>query len=537
MTQPTFNFADLLQLVASVVPERTAVVCGEQRLSFAELVERSLRLSRYLQREGLTAGQTVALHLGNRAEYLIGFFAACRLGCLPFNVNYRYLETELDYLYGNAGAAAAVVEPDWLPRVLGLRARPPLLLVAAVADAQDVASADGIVTFDAALQAANEMPAVSRQTSGDDPLIIYTGGTTGLPKGVVWTQGDMLMASLGGGGFFSRYGPIRAPHEIMDRVREAPHLVMFPIAPLMHGAALWAALASLFAGHTVVLSPAKNFDTAQIFDLCERERVNLLVIVGDGMGRPLADTLHTHSGRWSLSSLAFVGSGGAVFSTAVQQSLKAALPQLVINSSLGSTESGTIGGGAASVDGEGLMRFAPRPDMHVVCDASRYANPGETGILARSGPLPLGYFGDAAATARTFIELGGRRLSLTGDAARLESDGSITVLGRGSTCINSGGEKIFPEEVEQCLKQHATVSDALVVGLPDERWGERVVAVVELRAGGAIDELALREHCRGLIAGYKIPRRIVFVEQVSRTNTGKPDYSWAEKIAAAAINA
>lgn len=182
------------------------------------------------------------------------------------------------------------------------------------------------------------------------------------------------------------------------------------------------------------------------------------------------------------------------------------------------------------------MRFAPRADMHVVCDGERYAKPGETGILARSGPLPVGYFGDAAATARTFIQLDGRRISLTGDAARLEEDGSITVLGRGATCINSGGEKVFPEEVEQCLKQHEAVVDALVVGLPDQRWGERVVAVVSLRSTGAVDEEALRQHCRATIAGYKVPRRIVFVPQVSRTNTGKPDYSWAKVVAGEALS-
>lgn len=528
--QPTLNFADLLQLVASTVPDRTALICGDERISFAELSARSEALAAYLHSKGLVAGQTIALHSGNRPAYLIGFFAACRLGCLPFNVNYRYLEAELDYLYGNAGAAAAVIEPEWLPRVTGLRARPPLLVVT-LGGSAETPMPEGAVSLEQALQAAQALAPVSRQTSGDDQLIIYTGGTTGMPKGVVWAQADLLMASLGGGGFFSKHGPISAAQEIVDRVREAPHLVMFPVAPLMHGAALWAALASLFAGHTLVLQSGKSFDAAGVFDLCERERVNLLVIVGDGMGRPLADVLHENPGRWQLPALGYIGSGGAVFSAAVQQSLKSALPRLVTSSSLGSTESGTLGAGGASVTGEGLMRFAPRADMHVVCEGERYAEPGETGILARSGPLPVGYFGDPVATARTFIQLDGRRISLTGDAARLEEDGSITVLGRGSTCINSGGEKIFPEEVEQCLKQHEAVVDALVVGLPDLRFGERVVAVVSLRSADAVDEETLRQHCRATIAGYKVPRRIVFAPQVSRTNTGKPDYAWAKGFA------
>ncbi|MGA0028092.1 MAG: AMP-binding enzyme, partial [Steroidobacteraceae bacterium] len=272
-----------------------------------------------------------------------------------------------------------------------------------------------------------------------------------------------------------------------------------------------------------------GFDPVQVLDLCERERVNILVIVGDGMGRPLADALMASPGRWHLEALMHVGSGGAVFSQAVQQSLKVSLPRLVTASSLGSTEAGTLGAGAA--DGEGLMRFPPRPDIHVVADGQRLAAPGETGVLARSGPMPLGYFGDPVRTASTFVEIEGQRLSLTGDVARLETDGSVTVLGRGSSCINTGGEKVFPEEVEQALKSHAAVLDALVVGLPDPRWGERVVAVVALREGVEVTVEALQEHCRHHVAGYKLPRAIVFAPEVARSNTGKPDYAWAKETA------
>ncbi len=535
--QATLNFADLLRLVAEAVPDRLAVVGGSERLTFGELSRRSELLAAYWQRAGLVAGQTIALHSGNRPEYLIGFFAACRLGCLPFNVNYRYLESELEFLYANAKAAAALVEPEWLSRVTALQACPAVIVVAGDLPAEAAITPSSAVGIADALRIAESLPIVSRATSNDDQLIIYTGGTTGMPKGVVWAQGDMLMACLGGGGFFSKHGPIRVASEIIERVHEAPHLVMFPVAPLMHGAALWAALASLFAGHTLVLQSGRSFDPAAVFDLCERERVNLLVIVGDGMARPLADVLHANPARWSLPALGYIGSGGAVFSASVQQSLKEALPRLVTSSSLGSTESGTLGAGAATVTGEGLMRFAPRPDMHVICEGPRFAHAGEVGVLARSGHLPVGYFGDPEATARTFVAFAERRMSLTGDAARLEEDGSITVLGRGSTCINSGGEKVFPEEVEQCLKQHEAVFDALVVGLADERWGERVVAVVSLREPGSVDQESLREHCRRLIAGYKVPRSIVFQAELSRTNTGKPDYPWAKRVATEALAA
>lgn len=532
--QSSFNFADLLALVASEVPERTALVCGDSRLSFAELSERVEVFAAYLSRIGLVPGDTLALHCGNRPEYLIAFFAACRLGVLPFNVNYRYLDGELEYLYGNAKAAAALVESEWYPRVAALQHRPKWIVTTSEISTSAGASSDATLSMEAAIGSmqAVDLTAPIRHASGDDALIIYTGGTTGMPKGVVWRQVDLLMASLGGGGFFSRRGPISEPIELIDRVRESPQMVMFPVAPLMHGAALWAALSSLFAGHTLVLQAGRSFDPSEVFALCEREYVNMLVIVGDGMGRPLADALNAQKNRWNLPALRYIGSGGAVFSEAVQQALKEALPAVVTASSLGSTESGTLGVGAASITGEGLMRFAPRPDIHVIVDGQRFADLGEVGILARSGPLPMGYFGDPVATAKTFVELNGIRLSITGDAARLEDDGSVTVLGRGSTCINTGGEKVFPEEVERALKQHPLVVDALVVGLPDPRWGERVVAVASLRPDAQLSEEALRQHCRQLIAGYKVPRRMAFVSEVMRTNTGKPDYSWAKKVAA-----
>lgn len=527
----SFNFADLLSLVADEVPERTAVVCGNERLSFRQLCDHAERLAGHLEQTGLRSGDTFALHCTNRPEYLVGFFAACRLGLLPFNVNYRYLERELEYLYGNALAAGALVEAEWLPRVFGIRSCPPVLILTDEPAAATVRAETRIVRYASTLTAAP----CARVGRGDDRLIIYTGGTTGMPKGVVWSHADMFHASLGGGGFFSAKGPITTPEQISDRVREAPPMVMFPVAPLMHGAALWAALASLFAGHTLVLQRARTFDPESVFTLCEAERVNMLVVVGDGMARPLADALHAQSGRWQLSALRYIGSGGAVFSKPVQASLKAALPALVTASSLGSTESGTLGPGTVAGTAEGLMRFAAREDIHVVCEGRRFAGTGEIGVLARSGALPIGYFGDPEATARTFIELDGRRLSLTGDAARLELDGSITVLGRGATCINTGGEKVFPEEIEQALKQHPAVFDALVVGVPDDHWGERVVAVVSLRESGKVEAAQLREHCRTLLAGYKAPRQVVFVDQVARTNTGKPDYSWAKTVAIATL--
>lgn len=550
----SFNYSDLLELVAGEVPDRPAMVCGDETLSYAEFGRRVSRLAAFLDHRGVRAGDTVALHMGNGPSYLIGLFAACRLGAVPFNVNYRYVESELEYLYGNAEAAVAIVDAAFLPRVMALAARPRLVVVAgegaaeavAASGAQAVAGATPVglevVALGAALAEGADLPPPARAPRGDDQLVIYTGGTTGMPKGVVWGHEDMLRAALGGGGFFSRKGPVMTPEDIVDRVRESPPLVCFPVAPLMHGAAMWAALASLFAGHTLVLQAAPGFDPRTVLDLVVRHRVNILVIVGDGMARPLADAIAAEPGRWPLASLVHIGSGGAVFSQPVQQALREHLPRTMMSSSLGSTEAGTLGAGAAG--GEGLMKFPARPDLLVVVDGERLAAPGETGVLARGGPIPLGYLGDPERTARTFVQIEGRRLSVTGDLARLEPDGSITVFGRGSTCINSGGEKVFPEEVEQALKTHPAVLDALVVGQQDPRWGERVTAVVALRAAeasgagaDAVDAAALQEHCRGLIAGYKIPRVIVLTDAVRRTNTGKPDYAWAKATVTATTSA
>lgn len=546
-TAYSFNYSDLLVQVAGEVPDRPAMVCGEEVISYAELARRVARLAAFLHHRGVRAGERVALHMGNGPGYLIGFFAACRLGAVPFNVNYRYLESELEYLYGNAAATVAIVDAAFLPRVLALAARPQLIVVAGEDAADAVASAGAeaiagatpvglaVVALGRAVSEGAALPPPTHRPRSDDQLVIYTGGTTGMPKGVVWGHEDMLRAALGGGGFFSRKGPLAVPEDIVERVREAPPLVCFPVAPLMHGAAMWAALASLFAGHTLVLQAVPGFDPRVVLDLAARHRVNILIIVGDGMGRPLADALAAEPGRWTLETLVHIGSGGAVFSQAVQQALRQHLPRTMMSSSLGSTESGTLGAGAA--DGEGLMRFPARPDLLVVVDGQRLAVAGETGVLARGGPLPVGYLGDPERTARTFVQIQGRRLSITGDLARLEADGSIVVLGRGSTCINTGGEKVFPEEVEQALKTHPAVLDALVVGQPDRRWGERVAAVVALRAGSTADAGVLQEHCRSLIAGYKIPRAIVLTDAVRRSNTGKPDYAWAKgQLASAAAD-
>ncbi|MBK7251442.1 MAG: AMP-binding protein [Gammaproteobacteria bacterium] len=513
----TFSLADLFELVAGALPGRVAIICGARRSTYGELEERASRLASHLQRHGVGAGDTVGLQLHNGPEYLEGFFAACKLRAIPLNVNYRYVAGELRYLYDNAGLAAllysqplaGVVEP-LLPEFPGIR-------VALQAGAP----------YESALAAASPAYAVP-QRSDDDLSLLYTGGTTGMPKGTMWPHRSLFFGALGGGGFYRREGPVRTPEEIVDAARGSHPLRFMPLSPLMHGAALWATLVSVFAGQTVVLRDEVAFDAEKIWDTVVREGVNSISIVGDAMAVPLLDALEAHPGRWDLSRLVHIGSGGGLFSTHVQQKLKGFLPNVTILDSMSSSESGLSGSGSKPQSGAGFIRIPPRADLRVLAhDRSRFVGPGEEGILVRSGHLAIGYWRDPKKSAETFVTIDGLRYVVTGDIVKVEPDGSLTVLGRGSQCINTGGEKVFPEEVEEILRRHEGVADALVVGVPDPRWGNRVAAVVRLRPGRHADAASLQAHCREHIAGYKVPKSIAFVDEMKRSPAGKADYRWA----------
>jgi fatty-acyl-CoA synthase len=323
--------------------------------------------------------------------------------------------------------------------------------------------------------------------SDEDQSVLYTGGTTGKPKGVVWSHKALFYSALGGGcAYTPAQGPVRTPEELAERGRTGPPIRSTPVAPLMHGAALWATLMSLFAGHTVVISDRHHFDAEHILELLAREKVSFCNIVGDAMAVPLLDALLARPGRWDLSSLMAVGNGGALFSGHVQEGLKKVLPHIYIANGAGSSEAGMFAGGTKPAAGA-LFRLAPTPWLDVLVDSSRRAETGEVGILARAGMVPVGYLGDPERTAKTFVSIGGQRYALTGDIAKREEDGSILVFGRDSNCINTGGEKVFVEEVEEALRRHPSVYDCLVVGLPDPRWGSKVVGVVAKRPGATAD--------------------------------------------------
>jgi len=530
-----FNIADMFELVADKVPERTALVCGSQRATYAQLDQRANALAHYLREHGVGAGDHVGLYLYNCNEYLEGMLACFKLRAVPINVNYRYVEEELSYIFNNANLVACVHHREFAPHIAAVRSHSPDLstLVYVDDDSGADAAAIGSAEYEQALAGrsiARDFP----ERADEDLFILYTGGTTGMPKGVMWPHKNVFHAAMGGGGYFHPDGVISEPEQIADRVGDFA-ITGIALAPLMHGACWWYACIQLLAGNLLVLNPAHHLVGEEVWDIVEREKVNSITIVGDAMAVPLLDALAAHPGRWDLSSVFAVGSGGAVFSTSKQEAFRQHLPNIMIRNSFGSSESGAMGADSGGKTGQGLGNIVRDPFMSVVAEAedgSHYhAQPGGRGIFARSGHIPIGYYNDPVKTAKTFVPVAGKTWLLTGDEAQLEEDSTITVYGRGSNCINSGGEKIFPEEVEQALKNHPAVFDCLVVATPDERLGSKVTAVVATRAGEALDLQALQTEARKHIAGYKVPRELHIVAEVPRAPSGKPAYPKALEIA------
>jgi 3-oxocholest-4-en-26-oate---CoA ligase len=469
--------------------------------------------------------------LRNGTEYLEGMLAAFKLRAVPINVNHRYTAAELAPLYDDAGLTALVHHRGMSPEIDQALASldTPLTVRLWVDDDTDVdapAGADGYEQVLAAADAAR--PDGSTRTS-DDLYIVYTGGTTGNPKGVMWRHEDIFFAAMGGGDVTRMGNAITRPDELPERLQDNS-LVALPTPPLMHASSQWLGFHQLFTGGKIVMPELGVFDPPTIWRLIGGEAVFMLVIVGDAMARPLLDELEANPDAWSTDSLWVIGSGGAVLSAATRERILRLLPNRLVADGLGSSETGTVG----SKVGQGGATFVLNDQTAVLDDDGAPVGPGGTGRLARRGHIPLGYLNDPDKTAATFVEYDGDRWVLPGDLARVEDDGTVTLLGRGSTSINTGGEKVFPEEVETALTSHPGVTDAVVVGVPDDQWGNRVVAVVSLTAPDAANLDELQAHCRQRLAGYKLPRGLAVVDTVQRTAAGKPDYRWARDAAVAA---
>jgi acyl-CoA synthetase (AMP-forming)/AMP-acid ligase II len=527
-----WNLADLFEAVADAVPDRTAVVCGDRRLTFRELDERATRLAHHLAAHGVGPGDKVGLYLYNGPEYLEGTFAAYKLRAVPINANYRYVEDELRYLFDNADLVALVHGREFVARIAAVRGDCPQLTTFVAVDdgsGEDL-DAIGAVEYEDAIAAASPARDFAPRRE-DDHYMLYTGGTTGMPKGVMWTQKDFFLSTIAP---LLRLGgaTVDSPADVVALAEGGGVGVAFPLAPLMHGAALWVALMTVFSGNTLVLSPMKKLDPHSVWTTVEQEKVLSISLVGDAMARPLVEALEVPGASYDLSGLFIIGSGGAILSPAVKAKIAELLPHVYVNDSIGASETGYQGTFTAA-DDQGRPRFTMGPENTVLDESGRPVEPGSgiVGRLARGGYVPLGYYKDPEKTASVFVEAEGKRWVLPGDMAMVEADGTITLLGRGSVSINSGGEKIFPEEVESALKSHPDVFDVVVVGVPDERWGERVAAVVKPRPGAQPSADDLAAHAREHIAGYKVPKEVVLVDEVVRSPSGKADYRWARATA------
>ena len=538
------NLARVHEAIAEVIPERECIVHRARRLSWREVTERTRRLANLLRAHGLgchrersglagwESGQDhVALYLYNGPEYLEGMLGAFKARCAPVNVNYRYVEEELFYLLDNADARAIVYHASFAPRLANIRAKlPKLHLLIQVADGSGHALLEGAVEYEAAL-AASSPAAPPDDLSPDDLYILYTGGTTGMPKGVLWRQEDIFHAAL-------TTTPVHSVDELREVARSRPGIRSMPAPPFMHGAAHWVAFNMWHIGGTVVIQEhVEHFDPDDVWSTAERERVQSLTIVGDAFARPLIDQLRKKS--YDLSRLIMVGSGGAIFTAALKNELLELLPHVKIRDALGSSESGAQAAHTSTREtGATTGQFELGADNCVLAeDLSRRLVPGDTerGWLARVGHMPLGYYKDEEKTRRTFPIVGGVRYSVPGDRAELGPKGELRLLGRDSVTINSGGEKIFAEEVELALKHHPAVYDCVVCGTPSERWGSQVTAIVQLRPGVQATEAELSAAANEHITRYKLPKQYVFVERIVRAPSGKADYRWAKQTAERAL--
>jgi 3-oxocholest-4-en-26-oate---CoA ligase len=527
-----FQMADIFESVADAIPDREAMVCGDRRLTYAELDDRTTRLAHALSKAGVKQGDHVGLYLHNSIEYMEGLLAAFKIRAVPININFRYVQEELYYLFDNADLVGIIHHRQFGPRIAAVAKRLSKLRILFAVEDGSSADCSAIGSLNYEEEVANASPERDfAPRSGDDLYIAYTGGTTGMPKGVIWRNEDLFFAALMGG---NPYGaPPERPEQVAANAKNGMGLTALPAAPLMHVAALWATLIYMFSGGKIVLMPGTGFDADRVWKLVEQEKVQAMAIVGDAMARPLADALDKPEASYDLSSLFVIGSGGATFSEGVKAQIKKHLPNLMLMDTFGGSEGGNQGRSVEAIKSQAGPRFEADETSAVLDENNKPLPPGtgKIGRLARKGRIPLGYYKDDEKTKKTFIEVDGTRWVVAGDMATIEADGTITLLGRGSTCINSGGEKVFPEEVEAALRSHPKVFDALVVGVPDGRFGERVAAVVAAREGQSLTLAELGEHCRAHIAGYKVPRQMHLVDQIQRQPSGKPDYKWATAVA------
>jgi acyl-CoA synthetase (AMP-forming)/AMP-acid ligase II len=527
------NIADLAEHAIDAVPDRVALISGDEQLTYAQLEEKANRLAHYLIDQGVKMDDKVGLYCRNRIEIVIAMLGIVKAGAILVNVNFRYVEGELKYLFENSDMVALVHERRYADRVANVLPETPnvkTVLVVEDGSDDDFGRYGGVEFYSALAQGSPERDFGER--SADDIYLLYTGGTTGFPKGVMWRHEDIYRV-LFGGTDFTTGEELKDEYDLAKQAAANAPMIRYPIPPMIHGATQSATWMAMFAGQTVVLTPEFNAD--EVWQTCARHKVNLLFFTGDAMARPLLDALtklHDAGEEPDLSSLFLLASTAALFSPSIKEQLLELLPNRVITDSIGSSETG-FGGTSIVAKGEahtGGPRVRLDSSTAVLDENGNEVEPGSgvVGLIARKGHIPVGYYKDEKKSAETFKMFNGIRYSIPGDFARVEEDGTVTMLGRGSQSINTGGEKVYPEEVEGALKGHPDVFDALVVGVPDERFGQCVAAVVHRRPGAHPTLPELDAFVRNEIAGYKVPRKIWWADEIQRTPAGKPDYRWAK---------
>jgi acyl-CoA synthetase (AMP-forming)/AMP-acid ligase II len=529
VTGTDWNYADVWEAVADTQPDAIAITQGSRHMPWSEFDLGADGIAQFLLDLGVVRQDKVAAYLYNCPEYLQTFFAAFKVGLVPVNTNYRYGDDELTYLWDNADAVAVVFHGAFADRIERILDRLPGVKGWIWVDDGSGPCPDWATPFNDAAAMATGRTSAPWGRSGDDIYMLYTGGTTGMPKGVMWRQDDLFvrLMTLSVRGYPVDGGVDGLRQAVAIGVLDLP---LLPAAPLMHGTGAAAAAIALSDGRRVCLLESRKYEPVELLDTVERERAATVVIVGDPFARPILTALDAEPDRWDLSSLVAILSSGAMWSEAVKKALLSHQGTMTLLDAFGSSEALGIGASVSSAAGAAeTARFSISPDVKVFTEDGREVQPGsgEIGVLAVGGRNPLGYYKDRDKSDRTFKVIDGVRYSIPGDYAQVAEDGTIHMLGRGSVCINSGGEKVFPEEVEESLKTHEAVCDAVVVGIPDETYGERIVGVVELDpgAGATPTEAMLIGHVKERLAGYKAPRRIRFVETIGRAPNGKVDYA------------
>ncbi len=533
------HFGAIWEAIADATPDAPAVVQGARRVSWRDYEARAARLAQAFLDAGLGPHAKVGMYLYNAPEYCETNFAAMKIRGIPVNVNYRYLDDELAYLIDNSDMEALVFHTSLADRVARVQSRAPRVKLFVEVD--DGPAPDGSTHVEGAVRydtiQSTLAPAARIEPQGDEIYMFYTGGTTGMPKGVMYSMQDFA-------GFFLNTYPamigqpkVPDPASLPDLARDlrarGDAWVSMSGPPLMHGTGCWLGMmAPQMLGGTAALLESRSLDPVELWSAVERDRINLLVVVGDAFAKPLLRALDENPGRWDTSPLKLMVSSGTMFSLEVKQGLIAHVPELAIVDVLGSTEGG-MGQSTVRKDASAeTARFKLNPTTKVITEDGREVVPGsgEIGLVANGGMVPLGYYKDPEKSARTFREVNGVRYSFAGDMATVEADGRITLLGRGSNCINTGGEKVFPEEVEEALKVHPAVEDTLVFGVPDERFGQRVVGVAALAPGTHADPHEILAAVKGRLASYKLPKELLVVATVPRAPNGKPDYATAKRM-------